>query len=65
MVATLIYPFDLDIEGPDSLDLLAEELPEQLSPGIDCLSSVSSASTTIGSSCGGSFSSIGSVINCG
>ncbi|MPZ50659.1 MAG: thiocillin family RiPP [Dehalococcoidia bacterium] len=63
MVATLVHPFDLEFEVGDTLDLFAEELPEQLSPLSDCLSSASSVSSI--SCCAGSFSCVGSVISCG
>lgn len=57
----LNHPFDIT-DTEDSLDLFAEELPEQVQLVSDCLSSASSASCC---TCTGSFSSVGSVISCG
>ena len=59
------HPFDVEVSQNESLDLFAEELPEQvqlLLPA-DCMSSASSISSSGG--CVGSFSSVGSVVSCG
>ena len=59
------HPFDITSDNV-SLELFAEELPEQTQTHLsNCASSASSFSTTTGSSSGGSFSSVGSVISCG
>lgn len=60
-----MHAFDVEVSQNESLDLFAEELPEQLQLLLvaDCLSSASSLSSS--SSCVGSFSSVGSVISCG
>jgi len=63
MNSSLMHAFDVEVSQNESLDLFAEELPEQLQLLQDCLSSGSSISSS--SSCVGSFSSIGSVISCG
>jgi hypothetical protein len=63
MNTSLTHAFDLEISQDESLDLFAEELPEQIQLLSDCLSSASSISSA--SSCVGSFSSVGSVISCG
>ena len=64
---SLMHPFDVEPGQNESLDLFAEELPEQLQlmPNIlsDCLSSASSFSCAGG--CFASFSSVGSIISCG
>ena len=64
---SLMHPFDVEPLQNESLDLFAEELPEQLQlmPNIwsDCLSCASSFSSIGG--CIGSFSSVGSVVSCG
>jgi hypothetical protein len=60
---SLMHAFDIEVTQNESLDLFAEELPEQLQLMQDCLSSGSSISSA--SSCVGSFSSVGSVISCG
>ena len=60
---TLVHAFDVEVSQNESLDLFAEELPEQVQLLSDCLSSASSISSA--SSCVGSFSSVGSVISCG
>ncbi len=57
------HPLDLEPTEDESLDLFAEELPEQLQQLSDCLSSASSFSSSGG--CLGSFSSVGCVISCG
>lgn len=57
----LEHAFDIANEE-DSLDLFAEELPEQVQLVSDCLSSASSASCC---TCTGSFGSVGSVVSCG
>ena len=52
-----------DIENTEeSLDLFAEELPEQVQLASDCASSASSASCC---TCMASFGSMGSIISCG
>ena len=63
MNSSLMHAFDVEVSQNESLDLFAEELPEQLQLLQDCFSSGSSISSS--SSCVGSFSSIGSVISCG
>ena len=63
MTNSLTHAFDVEASQNESLDLFAEELPEQLQLLQDCFSSGSSISSS--SSCVGSFSSIGSVISCG
>ncbi len=64
---SLMHPFDLERSQNESLDLFAEELPEQIqliaNVWSDCLSCASSISSVGG--CVGSFSSVGSVISCG
>ncbi len=64
---SLMHPFDVEPGQNESLDLFAEELPEQLQlmPNIwsDCLSTASSFSSISG--CIGSFSSAASVVSCG
>ncbi len=65
---SLMHPFDLESSQSESLDLFAEELPEQLqlmamSNWSDCASSASSFSSVGG--CIASFSSMGSIISCG
>jgi len=62
---SFLHPFDVEVSQNESLDLFAEELPEQvqlLLPA-DCMSSASSISSSGG--CVGSFSSVGSVVSCG
>lgn len=59
----LTHRLDLEIEDADSLDLFAEELPEQVQLLADCLSTASSFSTAGG--CFACFSSVGSVVSCG
>jgi hypothetical protein len=63
MSEPLRHRLDLEIEDTDSLDLFAEELPEQVQLMSDCLSTASSFSTAGG--CMGCFSTVGSVISCG
>ena len=59
------HPFDITSDQT-SLELFAEELPEQMQTHLsNCAGSASSFSTTTGSSSVGSFSSVGSVISCG
>lgn len=58
MIETHVF----DIVEDNSLDLFAEELPEQVQLVSDCLSSASSASCC---TCTGSFGSVGSVVSCG
>jgi hypothetical protein len=53
----LIHPFDIENNDSESLDLFAEELPEQVQLLSDCLSSASSLC--------GCFSSVGSVVSSG
>lgn len=53
----LSHPFDIENDNMESLDLFAEELPEQVQLLSDCLSSASSLC--------GCFSSVGSVISSG
>lgn len=53
----LYHPFDLEIADTETLDLFAEELPEQLQLLDDCLSTASSLC--------GCFSSVGSVVSSG
>ena len=64
---SLMHPFDVELGQNESLDLFAEELPEQVqlvaNVWSDCLSSASSLSCAGG--CFACFSSIGSVISCG
>ena len=62
---SLMHAFDVEVSQNESLDLFAEELPEQVQLLLmaDCLSSASSLSSS--SSCVGSFSSVGSVMSCG
>ena len=58
----LSHVLDMEIKVEESLDLFAEELPEQVQLLSDCLSSASSASCC---TCTGSFSSVGSVVSSG
>ena len=62
-----MHPFDVEPGQGESLDLFAEELPEQVqlmaNVWADCLSSASSLSCAGG--CFACFSSVGSVISCG
>ena len=64
---SLIHPFDVELGENESLDLFAEELPEQVQLNYnmfsDCLSTASSFSCEGG--CFACFSSVGSVISCG
>ena len=67
MNSSLMHAFDVEISRDESLDLFAEELPEQVqlvaNVWSDCLSSASSLSCAGG--CFACFSSLGSVISCG
>jgi hypothetical protein len=64
---SLMHPFDVESRQNESLDLFAEELPEQVqlvaNVWADCASSASSFSSVGG--CIASFSSMGSIISCG
>ncbi|WP_156158607.1 hypothetical protein [Pseudoalteromonas rubra] len=55
------HVFDIET-NQDTLDLFAEELPEQVQLLSDCMSSASSASCC---TCTGSFGSMGSVVSTG
>lgn len=56
------HVFDLDQES-DALELFAEEVTTSQHAWSDCASSVFSASSA--TSCGGTLSSVGSIISCG
>ena len=64
---SVTHPFDVELGQSESLDLFAEELPEQVqlmaNVWSDCLSTASSFSCEGG--CFACFSSVGSVISCG
>ena len=64
---SLTHPFDVELGQNESLDLFAEELPEQVqlvaNVWSDCLSSASSISCAGG--CVACFSSVGSIVSCG
>jgi len=65
---SLMHPFDLESSQSESLDLFAEELPEQLqrmdlSNWSDCASSASSFSCAGG--CIACIFCVGSIISCG
>ena len=60
---SLVHAFDVEVSQNESLDLFAEELPEQIQLLQDCFSSGSSISSSGG--CVGSFSTMSSVISCG
>jgi hypothetical protein len=60
---SLVHAFDVEVSQNESLDLFAEELPEQVQLLQDCFSSGSSISSSGG--CVGSFSTMSSVISCG
>ena len=60
---SLVHAFDVEVSQHESLDLFAEELPEQVQLLQDCFSSGSSISSSSG--CVGSFSTMGSIISCG
>jgi hypothetical protein len=63
MNKSLTHSFDIEISQDDSLDLFAEELPEQVQLLSDCLSSASSFSCAGG--CFASLACIGSIGSCG
>jgi len=58
------HPFDVELAQNNNMVLVVEELPEIVQNWSDCLSTATSFSTTTGSSTGGSFSTVGSVISC-
>jgi hypothetical protein len=58
----LSHPFDLEINDDQTLDLFAEELPEQIQLVSDCASTLACASCC---STTASVSSVGSIISCG
>ncbi len=64
---SLMHPFDVESGQNESLDLFAEELPEQVqlvaNIWSDCLSSASSFSCAGG--CFASFSTLDCIISCG
>lgn len=65
---SLVHPFDLESGQSDSLDLFAEELPEQrqlMAPAnwSDCASSASSFSC--GGGCIACIFCVGSIVSCG